>query len=224
MKNDAQIQNDVMEELGWDPVLHETKIAVTVKNGIVTLSGQVDSYAKKLAAEKDAGKISGVLAVADGIQLCVVPSTRRSDSEIAEAAVSALKWHSGVDQERIKITVADGNVQLEGEVDWDYQRKNAKAAIENICGVRSVLSLIKIKPGFSAPDIRQKINAAFHRAATIDAAKINVEVFGGKVILSGTVRSLAEKEDAELAAWNAPGVTGVESRLGFEAPEFVLEE
>lgn len=213
MKTDIQIQKDVMDELKWDPSLNSTEIGVTVKNGIVTLSGQVNSYTKKVAAEKDARKISGVKAIAEDIQLHVFPSFQKSDSEIAEAVLNALKWNSSVQEEKIKIKVEDGNVQLEGEVEWEYQRTSIKSAIENLTGVKSVMNLITIKPKFTASDVHQKIIAALHRSATIDAENIIVQTIGSQVVLSGRVRSFAEKEDAELAAWKAPGVTSVENEL-----------
>ncbi|MDP4285666.1 MAG: BON domain-containing protein [Bacteroidota bacterium] len=222
MKNDNQIQKDVMEELKWEPFLNAAEIGVAVKNGIVTLSGQVDSYYKKLVAEKAAKKVSGVKAIAEDIQIGVSPSYNKSDTEIAEAVLNALKWHSAVQEDKIKIKVENGVVRLEGEVEWEYQRNSAKTAIENLIGVRSVINLVTVKPKVSASDIQQKINAAFHRSATIDSGKIDTEVSGSRVILKGTVRSIAEKEDAEIAAWNAPGVISVDSRLIIEEPEFAF--
>jgi osmotically-inducible protein OsmY len=224
MKSDLQIQKDVMEELKWDPLLQASEIGVSVKNGIVTLSGQVDSYSKKLAAERNARRISGVKAIAEDIQIGVSPVFRKTDAEIAAAVVDALKWHSCVQEEKVKIKVEDGHVRLDGEVDWDYQRTSAKSAIENLAGVKSVLNLIRIKPGASLQDVKVKISAALHRAATVDASRIRVDVTGSKVILHGNVRSFAEKQDAETAAWNAPGVTSVESHLNIEEPAFAFED
>lgn len=224
MKSDSQIQKDVMEELKWQPYLSSSEIGVAVKNGIVTLSGQVDSYSKKLAAENITRKVSGVKAVAEDIQVGISPVFRKTDAEIAEALVNALKWHSAVQEEKIKIKVEDGVVRLEGEVEWEYQRTNVKSAIENLTGVRSVINLITVKPKISPAEIQNEIAAAFHRSATIDSGKVFAEVSGSKVILRGTVRSFAEKEDAQSAAWNAPGVTSVESKLEIETPEYAYEE
>ena len=224
MKSDLQIQRDVMDELKWEPYLNASQIGVAVNNGIVTLSGQVDSYSKKLSAEKAAKRVSGVKAIAEDIQIGVSPAFRKTDTEIAEAILSALKWHSALQEEKIKIKVEDGIVKLEGEVEWEYQRNNAKVAIENLTGVRSVINLITVKAKVSPTDIQQKISAAFHRSATIDAEKIQSEVVGNKVTLRGKVRSFAEKEDAENAAWAAPGITSVENKLQIEVPEYAFEE
>ena len=224
MKSDIQIQKDVIEQLKWEPFLNASEIGVAVKNGIVNLSGQVDSYSKKLSAENAAKKIAGVKAIAEDIQIGVSPAYNKTDTEIAEAVVNALKWHSAVQEEKIKIKVENGSVRLDGEVEWEYQRINAKSAIENLTGVRSVINLITVKPVVTATDIQKKMSSFFHRSATIDSGKITAEVKGSKVILRGTVRSFAEKEDAETAAWNAPGVTSIESKLEIEIPEFEYEE
>ena len=224
MKSDNQIQKDVMEELRWDPYMESSEIGVAVKNSIVTLSGQVDSYPKKLVAENAAKKIAGVKAIAEDIQIGVSPAYNKTDADIAEAVLNALKWNTAVQEEKIKIKVENGNVTLEGEVEWEYQRINAKTAIENLTGVRSVFNLIGMKPKISASDIEKKISSAYHRSATIDSAKITADVTGSRVTLRGMVRSLTEKEDAEVAAWNAPGVTSVTSKIEIEAPEYAFFE
>jgi osmotically-inducible protein OsmY len=224
MKTDLQIQKDVMEEIKWEPLLNAAEIGVAVKNGIVTLSGNVNSYLKKVAAEKAAKKVAGVKAVAEDIMVGISPSFIKTDAEIAEAVISALKWHSAVQEEKIKIKVENGIVRLQGEVEWDYQRNNAKSAIENLSGVRTVINSITVRPKTTPADIQQKISAAFHRSATIDSGKITAEVLGGKVILHGAVRSFAEKEDAETVAWNAPGILSVDNQLEIEVPEYAFEE
>ncbi len=224
MKSDVQIQQDVIEELKWEPFLNASDIGVSVKNGIVTLSGQVDSYAKKIAAEKSTKKVTGVKAIAEDIQIGVSPTHDKTDTEIAEAVLNALKWHTAVQEEKIKIKVENGNVRLDGEVEWEYQRSNAKTAIENLSGVKSVINFITVKAKVLSADVTEKIMDAFHRSATIDAACIKPEITGNKVILRGKVRSVSEKEDAETAAWNAPGVTTVENKLLVEEPEYILED
>lgn len=224
MKNDLQIQKDVMEELKWQPLLTSSQIGVAVKNGIVTLSGIVDSYPKKLAAERAAKTVSGVKAVAEDIQVGISPQYRKTDAEIAEAILTALQWNPSIQEEKIKLKVEDGFVTLEGEVEWEFERDNVQNAVKDVAGVRLVTNLITLKPRVKPDEIEGKIKAAFHRSATVDAQKVNVNVMGGKVSLYGSVRSFAEKKDAEEAAWNAPGVTTVESNLSIEIPEYEYEE
>jgi osmotically-inducible protein OsmY len=220
MKTDIQIQKDVMDELKWDPFLVSSEIGVAVKNGIVTLSGIVDTYAKKLTAETATKRVAGVKAVAMDIQVGLSPKYLKTDAEIAEAVLNALKWHSAVQEDKIKIKVENGDVKLEGVVDWEYQRTNAKHAIENLTGVRSVINLITVKPKVEAADLKHKISAAFHRSATIDSGKIFTVIDGTKVTLRGKVRSFAEFEEAENAVWAAPGVLTVNNQLEVEEPEY----
>ena len=221
MKNDLEIQQDVINQLSWEPFLKASDIGVTVKNGIVTLTGQVDSYYKKISAEKAARKVAGVRAIAEDIQLRVSPSFIKTDAELAESVLNALKWHSAVDEEKLKIKVEDGVVTLDGEVEWEFQRTSARNAVSNLLGVRNVISNIVLKPKLTAIDIKAKISSAFHRTATIDAQNIEVEILGNKAILRGRVRSYAEKDDAESAAWSAPGIAYVDNKLELE-PEFEL--
>jgi osmotically-inducible protein OsmY len=223
MKTDLQIQRDVMDELKWEPFLDSAEIGVAVKNGIVTLSGIVDSYMKKLTAEKTAKKIAGVKAVAEDIQVGISPNYRKTDAEIAEAVINSLKWHSAIKDEKVKIKVEDGNVRLEGEVDWAYQKNNIQAMVQGLTGVRSVTNLITIKPLVTPSDIQQKIRAAFQRNAGIDAGKITVTTLGSTVTLKGKVRSHTEKDDAESVAWAAPGVNSVENYLEVETPEYAYD-
>jgi osmotically-inducible protein OsmY len=220
MKSDVQIQTDVMDQLKWEPFLKASEIGVAVKDGVVTLSGHVDSYSKKLAAENAAKKIKGVKAIAEDIQIGVSPAYRKSDTDIAAAVLNALKWHAAVQDEKVKIKVEDGYVKLEGEVEWEYQRNYAKSAIEHLEGVRSVLNFITVKPKVSPSEIQRKISAAFQRSASLDAEKITATVEGSKVILRGFVRSYAEKEDAAHAAWAAPGITDVENKLVIKLLEY----
>jgi osmotically-inducible protein OsmY len=224
MKSDLEIQKNVMDEIEWEPSLNPSEIGVAVKHGIVTLSGQVDSFFKKQTAESAVKRVKGVKAIAEDIQIGVSPSYQRSDADIATAVFNALKWHAAVQEDKIKIKVENGIVKLEGDVEWEYQRKNAKRAIENLNGVIAVNNLIRVKPKLIADNIEHKISEAFHRNASIDANKIVVNVEGGKVTLTGTVRSFTEKDDAENAAWAAPGVLHVDSKLRIDAPEYAFYE
>lgn len=221
MKKDSEIQKDVMEQLKWEPILnsYSSEIGVAVNDGIVTLSGILNTYSEKMAAERAVKKISGVRAIAMDIQVGGSPAEKKTDAEIAKAVLNALKWHSAVPEESLQIKVEDGNVTLDGQVEWEYQRNSVKNAVGNIAGVRNVLNNLTIVPKVTPTDVKQKITAAFHRSATIDASRINVEVIGNKAIVSGKVRSFAEKEDAEEAAWSAPGISLVESHLELETIE-----
>lgn len=223
MKTDAEIQKDVIEQLKWEPLLNTAEIGVSVKKGIVTLSGQLDSYLKKLTAERSAKKVNGVLAVAEDIQVGMSPENRKTDTEIAEAVLNALKWHTAVTENKIKIKVENGIVTLEGEVEWLYQRSNAASAIESLVGVKAINNWIVVKPKATAENVKQKINAALIRYATIDASKIFVTVIDNKVILEGTVRSFKEKEDAENAALSAPGVSSVENRIQIAQTVYAID-
>lgn len=213
MKSDAAIQQDVMDQIKWNPLLNSSEIGVSVKNGVVTLSGQVDSYLKKMEAERDAKKVSGVKAIAEDIHVGISPSFMRTDTEIAEAVVSVLNWHTSVPHDQVKVRVEDSIVTLSGEVEWAYQRDAAKNAVSSLSSVKDVVNQIKLKDKLTPQDLKKKIRDAFHRSATIDANKINVEVTEQKAILKGEVRSFSEKEDAEDAAWAAPGILNVDNRI-----------
>ncbi|MDR3714227.1 MAG: BON domain-containing protein [Puia sp.] len=219
MRTDAQIQKDVTDQLKWEPWLNAAEIGVSVKDGVVTLTGLVDTYTKKIVAEAAVRKIAGVKAVAEDIQVGLSPGFVRTDAEIAAEVVNALKWHTAVMEDRIRIKVEGGAVTLEGEVEWNFQRLAAANAIQNLIGVRKVNNFIVVRPVFKPADIKREIVAAFHRSAALDGEKIKVEMRGEKVVLTGSVRSLVEKEDAEVAAWSAAGVKTVENDLKVEEGE-----
>lgn len=222
MKTDLEIQNDVMEELQWTSLLNASEIGVAVKNGVVTLSGTVDNYRKKVAAEEAAKGVAGVKAVAEDIMVKVKDAWVKTDAEIAQAVLNALQWNSSVREEKIKVKVENGWVTLDGDAEWEFQRSSAKTAVRNLLGVRGITNNIKVRPSVDVVDVRQKIISALHRSASIDAQKIDFEVDGRTVILKGKVRSNAEKNDAENAVWNAPGVSQVENNLEIDPDVFVL--
>lgn len=220
MKTDLEIQKDVLSELKWEPFITASEIGVAVKNGVVTLSGTVDSYLKKVTAEKAAKRVGGVKAVAEEIEVKTTGSLTKNDTQIAEAALNALKWNSAVKEEKIKMKVEDGVVTLDGEVDWEFQKLSAQKQIEDLIGVKRIINNITIKSSIPATDLKLKISNAFHRSATLDSEKIQIETSGSKVILKGTVRSWAEKNDAENAVWAAPGVNKVDNQLEIKSEVF----
>ena len=222
MKTDIEIQRDIQAELEWEAYLNSSEIGVAVKDGVVALSGKVNSFSKKMALEKAVKRIAGVRALAEDIEVGMSPEVVKSDSEIAQAVLSVLKWNTTIPDEQIYVKVEDGIVKLEGETNWDFQRSSAQSVVENLSGVRSVINLITIKTGLTAANIHEQISSAFERHARIDSGKIDVKVEGNKITLSGKVRSWAEKEDAETAAWLAPGVEAIENKLEVEMPSYAF--
>lgn len=214
MKTDLQLQRDVLEELKFEPSIREAEIGVAAKGGVVTLTGFVDSYVEKFSAEQTAERVGGVKAVADDIKVKLSGAHQRSDTDLAHAVVNALRWDIQVPDDHIKATVEDGWIALDGEVEWQYQKWAAEGAVRNLTGIKGVTNLITVKPRrASTYEVGQKIKDSLRRHAERDADKITIEAKDGQVTLRGTVSSFAERQDAERAAWQAPGVTKVEDMI-----------
>lgn len=218
MKSDTQLQTDIMDELKWEPTIQAAEIGVSVKAGIVTLSGQVDSFAKKSAAERAVKRVSGVRGLTEEIMVKLANPMILKDEEISETVAKVLLWNSGIPQHRIRTVVKDGHITLNGDVDWKYQKEAAEDSVRHLNGVTGVTNWILIKPSdpvVKESEVKNRIEGALRRNARLLLAsqKIHVESFGSKVVLSGSVGSLAEFEEAETSAWSAPGVTQVENNL-----------
>ena len=212
--NDSELRRKVLEELDWEPSVDAAAIGVTAKDGVVTLTGQVASYAQKRDAERAAMHVAGVKAVAEELTVKLPGNAERSDGDIAQIVLSVLHYNVSLPSyERIKVTVEKGWVTLEGELVWQFQKEIAGNAVKHAIGVKGVSNRITIKPQLQPADVKTKIESAFTRHALLDANQIKVEAVDSKVVLRGNVRSWRERQEAEQAAWSAPGVSQVENNV-----------
>ncbi len=213
MKTDAQLQQDVLAELKWEPSVNAAQIGVEVKEGIVTLAGHVDSYAEKWDAERAVQRVCGVKALAIEMDVTLPGSSKRTDADIARSAQNVLEWTTYLKKDSVKVMVEGGFITLSGQVDWTYQRQAAAGAVRNLMGVTGVSDQITIKPSVSSGAVKSDIEAALKRRAKTDAQNISVDVRGSDVTLTGNVHSWSERDLATHSAWGTPGVHKVVDNL-----------
>lgn len=224
MKTNEELQRDVMAEIHWDPELREVapEIGVSAKDGVVTLSGMVGTYSKKLAAERAAQRVKGVKVIAVDIEVIVPNSPATTDAELATAVRNALMWNSNVDEDKIEVKVDNQWVFLDGVVEWKFEKGVAESMVEGLAGIRGITNHIQIRPReINENIIKKRIAAAFHRNATIDSKAIDVQVAGAKITMKGTVQSWLEKEEAARIAWSSPGVFEVDNQISID-PEVTV--
>jgi osmotically-inducible protein OsmY len=219
MKTSTELKTDVMDELMFEPSIDETGIGVAVEDGVVTLSGHAKSYAEKLAAEEAVKRVDGVQAVANELKVELWPGFQHDDTDLAQAVAHALRWNAWLPANSVTASVSEGWVTLDGSVPWQYQKQEAALSIQRLQGVKGVTNRIEVEPRVQAEEVERKIQSAFQRAASLDAEQVHVETSGSRAILRGKVRSFAESQDAERAAWSVPGVTSVRNEL-----EIVVQE
>lgn len=212
-KTDSALKAQVVDELVWDPAIKETAVGVAVKDGVVTLTGHLDTYAEKEAAMRAVRRVSGVKAIAVEIDVKLSPSHQRSDTDIAKSIELVLKWNTSLPPDAVRVTVDHGWVTLQGEVDWNYQRLSAESVIRPLMGVVGISDELKLKPKVRAADLSRKIEEALGRQALREAQQIRIAVAGDTVTLTGKVHSWQERQAAQGVAWSAPGVRSVVNEL-----------
>jgi len=215
-KSDAEIKRDVLSELEYEPSIKVTNIGVLVKDGVVTLNGYATSYSEKWEAVRAVKRVAGVTAIADDIEIKLLDSLCRTDGDIAAEVANRFNWSPTTPAGAVTVTVREGWVTLEGQLEWAYQKVTAEEAVRYLAGVKGVTNLIKIAPILKPDEVESAIGTAFERNALLDAAKIEVETSGNTVILRGKARNHAEREEAERIAWAAPGVSWVDNQIAVE--------
>jgi len=218
MSEELKLQQSVIDELEFEPAVNAAHIGVSVRGSVVTLTGHVETFAEKFAAERAARRVKGVTAVAQEIEVHLPADKKTADDEIAQRAVKLLEWDVSIPLNAIQVKVEHGIVTLTGTVDWAFQRAEAEYDVRKLGGVKAVVNSIVVRPKLRAADVREKLTAAFERNADVEAGRITVEVTDGKVILGGQVDSWTEREAAERVAWSIPGVTAVEDRITLGRP------
>jgi osmotically-inducible protein OsmY len=211
--DDIGLRQNILDELEFEPKVDAADIGVVARDGIVTLTGHVGTYAEKDAAEKAARRVKGVRAIAQEMDVRILGPRRTDDDDIARRAVKIVDWSTSIPKQMVQIRVCKGVVTLTGKVEWQYQKNAAAAAVRDLAGVVGVSNLIDVVPSISADDIKRRIESALERDAELEAQAIQVDVSGGKVILKGNVRTLSERRAAERAAWSAPGVHALDDQL-----------
>jgi osmotically-inducible protein OsmY len=218
MKTDAKLQQDVIDELSWEPRVEAAHIGISARDGVVTLNGHVASYAQKAAAERAVRRVAGVRGIAMDLFVRLPEQSKKADDEIAARALRLLEWDMAVPHERILVQVEDGIVTLTGTVDWQFQKEEAELDIAKLSGVRGLVNGIVVTPPASPKEVDERIRAALHRHADVESESIRVTSLGGKVILEGAVDNWHDREAAVHAAWSAPGVASVEDRITLSRP------
>jgi len=213
MRIDKELQQQVMDELAWEPSIDAAEIGASVDSGVVMLSGTVRSLPEKWAAERAAERVKGVRAVADEIVVKLPGTFQRDDADIARAALNTLEWNASVPHGRLQVLVEKGWITLDGTVDRYFQKSEAETVVRKLLGVKGVVNRIAVKPIILPADVKNQIAKALERTAVVDAKRISVEVRGTTVVLSGAVKSWVERDGAERAAWAAPGVANVENMI-----------